>query len=348
MLRVLLIPILSMVSAPKPAWIMTLPEFPGRVYGMGMASVSNTKALAIKQAQDGAKADVIARLRANIKSDTQIKTDYREDQTVAGKLNTTSASRSSSALTNVRIQTRAMDIPGLKVETTYLEEDRTNSTLYALAYLDVDVATQEVQARFDSISASLTADLGEGLRAKIHRTQILKEALTNLQNLEDLFGLIRAGGADPSLGEAILVLREKVERERTDLRTTLTFGMPVDVSAPLDADVRGVVRTAFLNEGLGWSDQDPQLSVSMRVRNSKDGIQTGTRWWDHTRSADFIMAQGSINLTLIDRNGQEYESALVVAKGVGANEFQADTLLIQDYKVKLTKTVAAWLADLGK
>ena len=60
------------------------------------------------------------------------------------------------------------------------------------------------------------------------------------------------------------------------------------------------------------------------------------------------MAQGSINLTLIDRNGQEYESALVVAKGVGANEFQADTLLIQDYKVKLTKTVAAWLADLGK
>ncbi len=38
----------------------------------------------------------------------------------------------------------------------------------------------------------------------------------------------------------------------------------------------------------------------------------------------------------------------LTAKGVGVNEFQADNLLLADYRAKLGKAVAAWLADLGK
>ena len=348
MFHFFVVPVLLIMAVPKPSWIMTLPEFPGRVYGIGIAPAANTKALAIRQAHDGAKADVLTRLRANIKSETQIRTDYREDRTVAGKVQTATATRSTSGLSNVSIHSQAMDIPGLKVETTYLDEDGANSTIYALAYLDVAIASQEVQARYDSILGSLSSGLGNDLRAKIHRAQILKHALGDLVKLDDLFGLIRAGGADPTLGDAILRSRLSVEQERLELRNSLTFGMPADGGVPIDAEVRGAVRTAFLKEGFGWSDKNPDLSVIMRLKNAKNGVQTGSKWWDHTRSADFILAQGSISLTLTDINGQEFESTLVVAKGVGANEFQADTLLMQDYKAKLTKTLAAWLADLGK
>jgi hypothetical protein len=36
------------------------------------------------------------------------------------------------------------------------------------------------------------------------------------------------------------------------------------------------------------------------------------------------------------------------AKGVGVNEFQADSLLLSDYKAKLGKAVAEWLNNVGK
>ena len=38
----------------------------------------------------------------------------------------------------------------------------------------------------------------------------------------------------------------------------------------------------------------------------------------------------------------------LVAKGVGVTEFQADNLLLADYRDKLGKAVSAWLADLGR
>jgi hypothetical protein len=354
---ILLVPVLLAALAPawlpareakKPAWIMTMPELPGRVYGMGVASVANTKALALRQAQDGAKADVLTRLRANIKSDTQVKTDFREDRTVGGKVQTATASRSTNAITNVSVQAKAMDLPGLKVETTYLEEDGAGPTLYALAYLDVAIASQEVQARLDAITIPLAGDRGDDLRAKVRRAHALKVALGDLGRLEDLFGLIRAGGADPSLGDAILKARLKVERERSDLRNSLTFGMEPDPEVQLDAEILNAVRNAFLQEGLGWTDLGPDLAITMRVRGARNDVQAGGVWWDSTRNADFILAQGAISMTLIDKAGQQYESAMVVAKGVGANEFQAETLLLQDYKAKVARAVIAWIADLGK
>ena len=348
MLAPFLVPALLLAAPAQPGWVNRLPEFPGRVYGLGVAPASNTRALATHQATDNAKADVLARLRANVKSDTQIKTVYNEEKGVTGGRLTEGASRSTNRRSDVQIEAQGRDIPGLTVEATYLDETGTAPTMYALAYLDVAIASQEVQSRFDAAAASYGADLGDDIRAKIHRTQVIKGTLKELSDLEDLFGLIRAGGADPGMGDKITALRLKAERERADLRRSLTFGMASNPDIPVDAEVRGAVRTTFLEEGLGWSDHNPDLTVTMRVRTGKNQLQTGRRWYDYSRNADFIIAQGTISLTLVDSQGQEYESTLVEAKGVGTSEFQADTLLLKDYKNKLTKTVGTWLANLGK
>ena len=347
MFPLLLVPALMLAAPAKPGWLTTTPVFPGRVYGVGVAPANNTKALAIHQATDNAKAKVLERLQASIDSDTTLNTTIRQDKAVVGKTQTESASRTIDRRSKVTTKTQAKDLPGLTVETTFLDEDASGSTMYALAYLDMAVANQEAQARYDSVAASLGIDTGDDVRAKIHRTRVLKTALGNLTALEDLFSLIRAGGADPALGEAITKLRVKTEREREDLRRALTFGMPPSQDVPVDPEVRGAVRTAFLQEGLGWSDQSPDLAITLRVRTARNGVQAG-QWWDYNRTADFIVAQGTLSLTLVDAKGQEYESTLVEAKGVGTSEFQAETLLLKDYKNKLTKTVGAWLMDLGK
>jgi hypothetical protein len=349
MLPLLLVPALLLAAPAKPSWVTTLPEFPGKVYGIGVASATNTRALAMQKASDDARVDVLKRLGVTIQADDTIHTGYRQDLAVTAKGRTETASKSTDRQSMVVIHVQATDIPGLSVETTYLDEAGPSPTVYALAYLDVTVATREVQARYDTVVANLGSDTGDDLRAKIHRTRVIKTALDDLGRLEDLYALIRTAGADASLGEAITKVRLKTEREREDLRRALTFGMPPNPEVPVNDDVRGTVRTAFLNEGLGWSDHNPDLAVAMRVRTAQNGVQVGPRrWWDYNRSADFIIAQGTISLTLVDAQGQEYESTIVEAKGVGTTEFQAETQLLKDYKQKLTKTVGTWLADLGK
>lgn len=349
MLAVLLVPALVAMSSARPGWVTTVPDFPGRIYGVGVAPANNTRALALQQATDNAKAKVLERLRANIQSNTTLTTNYQEQKAIQGGVRTESANRTTDRQSTTRIQARATDLPGLTVETTFLEEDGANATMYALAYLDMGVASREVQARFDAVAAGLGAPAGTDLRSRLHRIRVVKLALDDLGRIEDLFGLIRAGGADPALGEAITKLRLRAEGERDGLRQGLTFGMPPSPDVPVDPEVKAAVRNAFLQEGLGWSDQRPDLAVTLRVRSATNAVQVeGRRWWAYLRNGDFIVARGTLSLTLVDRAGQEYESTLVEAKGVGTSEFQADTLLLKDYKAKLTKTVGTWLMDLGK
>ena len=58
--------VLQAPGAVKPMWINVLPVQPGRVYGLGIAPVAESEALAVRQASDNGRADVISRLRANV------------------------------------------------------------------------------------------------------------------------------------------------------------------------------------------------------------------------------------------------------------------------------------------
>jgi hypothetical protein len=349
-LKHLLVPALVALAVPapaqsvKPGWVSVLPTQPGRVYGLGVAAIVSDAA-ALRQASDNARADVIARMRANVKADTRITTNYQETRTTGAA---TSASRTQNAQVGTEVQARATDLPGLVVEETYL--DKPGGTGYALAYLDLSIAQGELQNRFDNLKIDLAAERPEqGVRGQLVKVQALRKGHEQLLQLDDLAGLLSGGGGDAGLRSEVLKTRLETERRLVAARAALTFGLAPTLGIDLDPDVKAVVRNAVLKEGMGWSDQKPMFSITLRVRSGRNGVTVGRRaWWDYQRSADFVVAQGSLSLTLVDAGGQEYESMTIVAKGVGVNEFQADSLLLADYRAKLGKAVAGWLADLGK
>jgi hypothetical protein len=339
----LLVPALVAAQAAKPIWISVLPVQPGRVYGLGLAAIASDGA-ALRQASDNARADVITRLRANVKADTRVSTVLQETRSGTGPA---TGSRTQNTQVDTQVQGQAADLPGLVVEETYL--DRPGATGYALAYLDLDIAQRELRTRLDTLNGQIGADPGEqGVRARLVQAQGLKKAHGELVRLDDLAGLLGGGGGDPALRAEVLKAKLETERRMVAARSALTFGLAPTPDLE-DQDVKDVVRTAVLKEGMGWSDRKPLFSITLRVRSGRNGVAVGRRaWWDHQRTPDFIVAQGSLSLTLVDSAGQQYESMTIVAKGVGVNEFQADSLLLADYKAKLGKAVVAWLADLGK
>lgn len=332
------------VPALRPIWINVLPSQPGRVYGLGVAPLGS-EAEALRAGSDNARADVIARMRANIQADTRISTTSQETRSTG---NAATGTRSQSTQVDTRIQAQASDLPGLVVEETFL--DRPGATCYALAYLDMGIAQQELANRLDGIKAELAAPRpDQGTRGKLVLVQSLKKAHGGLVQLEDLAGLLSGGGGDPALRAEVARVRQDTERRMAAARSAVTFGLAPAPGLELDPDVQDVVRTAVLKEGLGWSERKPMLAVTLRVRSGHNGVTVGRRaWWDYQRSPDFVVAQGALSLTLVDEAGQQYESMTLNAKGVGVNEFQADSLLLADYKAKLGKAVAAWLADLGR
>jgi len=346
MLPLVLVPALlaaAPAAAARPLWISVLPTQPGRVYGMGVAAITSDAAT-LRQAADNARADVISRLRANVKSDTRITTTYQESKSLGGPA---SATRTQNAQVGTEVQSRAADLPGLVVEETFM--DRPGNTGYALAYLDLGIAQQELRTRLDNLKADLAAPRpDQGVRGKLVEAQALKRAHEQLEQLDDLSGLLSGGGGDPALRSDVLKTRQDTERRMVAARGALTFGLAPGPGMDLDEDVKDTVRNAVLKEGMGWSDRSPLFSITLRARSGRNGVQAGRGWWDRQRSADFIVAQGSLSLTLVDSAGQQYESMNIVCKGVGVNEFQADSLLLADYRAKLGKAVAAWLNDLGK
>jgi hypothetical protein len=346
----LLVPVLA-APAPKPGiqpiWISVLPTLPGRVYGLGVAplGVQGGDAAGLRQATDNARTDVIARMRANIQGDTRITTRTQESRSVGAAA---TGNRTQDTEVATQVQAQASELPGLVVEETFL--DRPGQTGYALAYLDLGLAQGELRTRLDALRADLEVDRGAGgVRGKLVAAQALTKAHVEVMKLDDLAGLLGGGGGDPALRAEVLRTRQDLERRMVAARGALTFGLAPAPGVDLDPDVVAVVRTAVLKQGMGWSNQNPLFSIALRVHSGHNGVLVGrSAWWDRKRTPDFIIAQGSLGLTLVDSTGQEYESMSITAKGVGVTEFQADDLLLADYRAKLGKAVAAWLADLAK
>lgn len=343
--RLLLVPalVLQVQAAVRPPWIEVLPDQPGRVYGLGMAPLSGDAAT-LQAASDNARADVVARLRADVKADTRITTLSQESRGTGQKA---AGSRTQSTEVGTQVQARATELPGLVVQETWL--DRAGRTGYALAYLDLGLAQGELRTRLAILRADLAADRGDDgtPRARLVAAQALAKAHGELLRLDDLAALLSGGGGDPGLRGQVLAARLDTERRLAAARSALTFGLATAPGVALDPDVKDVVRTTVLKEGLGWSDQAPLFAITLRARS---GRGAGRAWWDSRSYMGFLVAEGTLGLTLVDNTGQEYESMSITAKGVGVPEVpsQAEVRLLADFRAKLGSAVAAWLADVGK
>jgi len=311
---------------------------------MGLAPAAPAEAQAVRQASQNARVEVISRLRASVKGSTRVSTQAVVERQAGG--HATGRSRQSMSQDST-VQAQAVELPGLVVEETWV--DRNGGTAYALAYLDVPTAEQELRNRFEAMKQDLAVEAGTtgGPRERLKRLQALRGAQSEMDKLDDMAGLLSAGGGDPALRRQVRDLKLSVDRLLDRLRNSLTMCVGGEKNLGLGGDVASLVRNAVLKQGLGWAEGNAEFTLNMRFQGDRQGWDIRKRrWWDYSRNADFIVARGVLEITLVDRAGTQYESTTLEAKGVGVSEFQADQRLLKDYKAKLESTLSQWLAEL--
>ena len=337
----------------KPIWVTSLPQQAGRVYAMGLAPLSAGQAEAVTQAAQNARAEVLTRLRANVKSETSVVSKSTLTRDASGKA---SGGSEQQVGQNTRIQTQATGIPGLVVEESWL--DGKGGTAYALAYLDVPIAEREIRSRFTAEQNDLAQEgTPKEPRERMRQLSRLKIAQTELVKLDDLAALIAAGGGDGELRGQVRAARLAVDRRLDQLRGSLTLSL--DTASKGASAVAGILRNAALKAGMGWAENGGEFQLVMDYKSDAKTAhidvqrQSWNGWWrggwvSHTvnTNSGIIVARGVLTITLKDRAGTEYESVDVEAKGLGVTEFQAEQKLKEDFKTKLDTTFSKWLDDL--
>ena len=336
----------------RPIWVSTLPQEPGRVYAMGLAATSAGEADALTQASQNARAEVLARLRANVKAETSIVSKA----TMSSQGGATTGRSEQQVDQSTRIQAQATELPGLAVAETWL--DTKGATAYALAYLDVPLAERELRARFTAQSNDLAQEAGTPAapRERMRLLGRLKQAQVELAKLDDMAALIAAGGGNRQLRGRIRATRLATDRRAEQLRGSLTLSMEGARNA---GNIAALLRNAALKAGLGWAESGGEFQLVLDyqhdARTAKIDVQhpQWNGWWNggwvsHTVSKDsgIVVARGVLNITLKDRSGTEYESTGIEAKGLGVTEFQAEQKLKEDFRAKLETAFAQWLDDL--
>ncbi len=339
----------------KPLWVAALPSQAGRVYAVGLARVDGGEADAIRQAGQNARGEVLGRLRAEVKAELNVATRATTTRESGGQASGTSEQRVDQS---TRIRASAVDLPGLTVEEVWV--DKAEATAYALAYLDVPVAEQEVRARFRALKDDLFKedDTPAEPRARLRMLGRLKAAQAELGRLDDTAALLAAGGGDAALRRQVRDGKLAVDRQMEALRASLTLSLEGARGA---TQLAAVIRNAALKAGLGWKDTggDFQLVMDLKTdarsaRFDKAAPATNGWWRDgwvsHTASRDtgILVARGVLTLTLQDRAGTPYESVDIEAKGLGVSELQAENKLKEDFRAKVEKTFSRWLEGLVK
>jgi hypothetical protein len=360
--NVVLLTLLTALPAPgapaqalvKPLWISVLPERAGRVYAMGLAPAASGAAQAVAQAGQNARAEVLARLRADVQAVTTVQSTAKVSVAAGGKATGSSEQHVGQ---DTRIQTGAVDLPGLAVEETWV--DAQDHTAYALAYLDVPVAEGELRSRYQARKDDLAREpeTPAAPRERLRMLGRLKQAQVDLARQDDLAALLAPGGGDPALRAQVRASRLAVERQMEQLRGSLSLGL--EPSARQATQVAALLRNAALKAGLGWSETGGEFTLAMAYKSDAQTAKVDASrpewngWWrggwvSHTAARDtgIVVARGVLELTLKDRAGNAYESVEIEAKGLGVSDFQAEQKLKEDFRKKLEKTFGAWLEGL--
>ena len=340
----------------KPIWISALPHQEGRVYAMGMAPFAPEEAKALTQAAHNARVEVLSRLRASVRSDTEIKSSARVTQTTGGQASGRSEQQVGQT---IQIKTQATDLPGLVVEETW--PDGPGQTAYALAYLDIAIAERELRTRFSALKRDLfqESETPEAPRQRLRMLARLRAGQVEIEKLDDMAALLGAGGGDPQLRSQIRSGKLSVDRQMDQLRGSLTLSL--EPGSRKASEIGAILRNAALKAGLGWSENDGEFQLAVEYQGDNQTAKVDVQqqgwngywrggWASHTVTKDsgIVVARGVATITLKDKHGTQYESVDIEAKGLGVSNFQADQRLKEEFRKSLESTFGKWLNNLVK
>ena len=258
--------------AVRPPWIDTLPQVPGRLYAMGIADLGSNEGQALTRASERARLEVVTRLRATVTGRTSVATRISEPAAAGGGFGERQVQD------EVSISTQALDLPGLVVESTYIEDLKAPNpgrSAFALAYLDLAQARADLASRLARIRESRSRVGQEKSHKALWRLRALK---VNLDRLEDAFSLLALTGTGQDLGperqserralEGSLALLEKAELPPLDF-SRITVGFRTNVELPLGIEAYLSAQIA----GCGWvrRDLDPDLVLDLAFNAGAEG-----------------------------------------------------------------------------
>ena len=325
----------------RPSWIEVLPQQQGRIYAVGLAPFAPNQAQAVKQASQNARVEVVTRLRASVKGETNIKSSASFQRQLGG--GTTGKSQQQIAQDS-QITTQALELPGLGIEETWV--DQSSRTAYALAFLDVAAAERELQSRLSSVrkDAALNVTPSDDLRERIRAIQRMRKGQEELKRIDALATTLIAGGLDESLPSDVHGLNTQIERKLDVLRPSIAVGLRGERLSGEDPTVPTLLRNAIASQGLSWVDAGGDYTIHVKLPEAS----RAQRWWNYQESPDFVVAVGIMDITLLDRGGRRCQAAVIEARGVGSTAFLADRALQKDCQTKLETTLGRWLEALAQ
>lgn len=321
-------------TPPRPSWIEALPERTGRLYALGVASLTTNEAEAIRQASQNAKVEVVSRLRSSVKSETTLQASNSVQRELGGP---TSASSRQAVAQNIRINAQAMDLPGLVVAETWV--DAPKHVVYALGYLDVASSLMDIQGRLEGIRKASAVGPALGTQELARSIQRLKKNRAELDSLEPWVDLLAVGSGSTFIRSDLQTAQRLVQGCMDEQKAQLTLHL--DVQKGLPGDLATLVKNAALSQGLGWSETrgEVRIRVSHQVH--------GDSWWSVEDRTDFITVKGIVHLTFITHDGLPYVSAPIEATGLGTSDLAAHQALLKDCQKKLGEAFDRWLNDLA-
>jgi hypothetical protein len=325
----------------RPAWIDVLPSQPGRVYAVGVATLTGNQAQSLQQAGQHARVELVVQLRASVKGTTTVQSSSSVQRQLGGP---TTARSQQQLSEDSRISAQATDLPGLTVAETWV--DAPGHTVYALAFMDVGRAILELQARLDDIRKDLEASADGADESAARTIQRLKKGRAELAKLEILADPLIAGGGSPMVRSDIRDARQALEQRLAQVRRSMTLGLR-DGGSGIPVDLATVVRNAALKQGLGWTEGKGQFTIGVRLLDGAGKANAGRDWWDLTPSPDFTVAKAALELTITGRDGVPYQAVPIEATGLGTSGLEAGRGLVTDCQKKLEKLFDKWLDDLA-
>lgn len=328
-------PSLHAQGSSRPTWIEVIPDRLGRLYAMGLAPLGGNEGEAIRQASQNARVEVVTRLRASVKGDSQIRDASSSQRKLGGP---TTAEARQSVEQNSRVSTQVMDLPGLSIAETWV--DPKGRTVYALAYLDVTSSQMDMQLQLDDVR-KLIGDGPEPSNPKDRARAIqgLKRGREELKKLERWADLLSAGGGLAMVRSDIRNTQMGVQAQMDTLKRSLVIGLARDAALP--SDLATILQNAAQASGLGWGGTRPDFSVKLRNL----GDRQAPAWWDIDAGPDFTTAKGALQLSLVDLQGQIYESSPIEASGIGTSKISANQALLKDCQKKMEAAFDQWLSD---
>ena len=283
----------------RPAWVETLPAASGKLYAVGTADLGRGEAEAINRASGRAKLEVVARLRATIQGITSITVRTAEGPGASGRANGTGDRE---VWDEVRVETRAEELPGLVVERTYA--DPKAGTLFALACLDLAQARATLSARLDLLRETRDS-LGEEASRKARWR--LRKLVDDLTRLDALIRLLSSTGTGLDLRPRLLAERAAVEKRldqlegrelpaldlaKTAVALRSNIDLPPGIAAALEADIVAC--------GLLHRDLNPDLILDLTFSGGSKGPEFISVDMDIYEGVSYRM---DVRMTILDGEG---------------------------------------------